>query len=102
MFEDVYYENNLIATHADITDEAQTLYVPKIGTTAIDGERKDHSSTADSSVTIVDSVAYQNLVQGQTYRVTGKLMDKATGKALVIDGKEVTAVTEFTAAGTEE
>ena len=101
MFEDVYYENNLIATHADITDEAQTLYVPKIGTTAIDGERKDHSATADSSVTIVDSVAYQNLVQGQTYRVTGKLMDKATGKALVIDGKEVTAVTEFTAAGTE-
>lgn len=101
MFENVYYENNLIATHADITDEAQTLYVPKIGTTAIDGERKDHSSTADSSVTIVDSVAYQNLVQGQTYRVTGKLMDKATGKALVIDGKEVTAVTEFTAAGTE-
>ena len=101
MFENVYYENNLIATHADITDEAQTLYVPKIGTTAIDGERKDHNSTADSSVTIVDSVAYQNLVQGQTYRVTGKLMDKATGKALVIDGKEVTAVTEFTAAGTE-
>ena len=101
MFENVYYENNLIATHADITDEAQTLYVPKIGTTAIDGERKDHSSTADSSVTIVDSVAYQNLVQGQTYRVTGKLMDKATGKALVIDGKEVTAVTEFTASGTE-
>lgn len=101
MFENVYYENNLIATHADITDEAQTLYVPKIGTTAIDGERKDHNSTADSSVTIVDSVAYQNLVQGQTYRVTGELMDKATGKALVIDGKEVTAVTEFTAAGTE-
>ena len=101
MFENVYYENNLIATHADITDEAQTLYVPKIGTTAIDGERRDHNSTADSSVTIVDSVAYQNLVQGQTYRVTGKLMDKATGKALVIDGKEVTAVTEFTAAGTE-
>ena len=101
MFENVYYENNLIATHADITDEAQTLYAPKIGTTAIDGERKDHNSTADSSVTIVDSVAYQNLVQGQTYRVTGKLMDKATGKALVIDGKEVTAVTEFTAAGTE-
>ena len=101
MFENVYYENNLIATHADITDEAQTLYVPRIGTTAIDGERKDHNSTADSSVTIVDSVAYQNLVQGQTYRVTGKLMDKATGKALVIDGKEVTAVTEFTAAGTE-
>ena len=101
MFENVYYENNLIATHADITDEAQTLYVPKIGTTAIDGERKDHNSTADSSVTIVDSVAYQNLVQGQTYRVTGKLMDKATGKALVVDGKEVTAVTEFTAAGTE-
>lgn len=101
MFENVYYENNLIATHADITDEAQTLYVPKIGTTAIDGERKDHNSTADSSVTIVDSVAYQNLVQGQNYRVTGKLMDKATGKALVIDGKEVTAVTEFTAAGIE-
>ena len=101
MFEQVYYENNLIATHADIEDEAQTLYVPKIQTTALDGERHDHNSVADKSVTIVDTVAYQNLVQGQKYKVTGKLIDKSTGKALVIGGKEVTAETEFIAEGTE-
>lgn len=101
MFEQVYYENNLIATHVDIEDEAQTLYVPKIQTTALDGERHDHNSVADKSVTIVDTVAYQNLVQGQKYKVTGKLIDKSTGKALVIGGKEVTAETEFIAEGTE-
>lgn len=101
MFEQVYYENNLIATHADIEDEAQTLYVPKIQTTALDGERHDHNSVADKSVTIVDTVSYQNLVQGQKYKVTGKLIDKSTGKALVIGGKEVTAETEFIAEGTE-
>lgn len=101
MFEQVYYENNLIATHADIEDEAQTLYVPKIQTTALDGERHDHNSVADKCVTIVDTVAYQNLVQGQKYKVTGKLIDKSTGKALVIGGKEVTAETEFIAEGTE-
>ncbi len=101
MFEQVYYENNLIATHADIEDEAQTLYVPKIQTTALDGERHDHNSVADKSVTIVDTVVYQNLVQGQKYKVTGKLIDKSTGKALVIGGKEVTAETEFIAEGTE-
>lgn len=101
MFEQVYYDNNLIATHADIEDEAQTLYVPKIQTTALDGERHDHNSVADKCVTIVDTVAYQNLVQGQKYKVTGKLIDKSTGKALVIGGKEVTAETEFIAEGTE-
>ena len=101
MFEDLYYENNLIGTHADIEDEAQTLYVPKIGTTAIDAERKDQNSTADKSVTIVDTVAYQNLVQGKTYKVTGKLMDKETGKPLQINGKEVTATSEFVAESTE-
>lgn len=101
MFEQVYYENNLIATHADIEDEAQTLYVPKIQTTALDGERHDHNSVADKRVTIVDTVVYQNLVQGQKYKVTGKLIDKSTGKALVIGGKEVTAETEFIAEGTE-
>ncbi|HHD1574862.1 TPA: sortase [Enterococcus faecium] len=39
----------------------------------------------------------QNLIVGKEYTVTGKLMDKETGKALLVDGKEVTASAKFTA-----
>ncbi|MFS1285852.1 VaFE repeat-containing surface-anchored protein [Enterococcus lactis] len=48
-------------------------------------------------VTIVDEVSYEGLVAGKEYRVEGTLMDKTTGKPLMVDGKEVTANAKFTA-----
>ena len=40
---------------------------------------------------------YKNLLPGTQYQVTGVLMDKATGKPLLVKGKEVTAKTAYTA-----
>ena len=49
-------------------------------------------------MTLIDEVSYSNLTAGQEYIVTGKLMDKSTGKALLnSDGKEITASATFTA-----
>ena len=48
-------------------------------------------------VTLVDTVTYKNLKVGQTYKLSGVLMDKATGGALLVDGAEITAETEFVA-----
>ena len=46
---------------------------------------------------LIDTVSYSNLVPGKEYVVKGILMDKATGKALLVNGKEVTAEKKFTA-----
>lgn len=85
-----------LAKHTDLSDEGQTLYVPEIGTQAKSLDGSDLvAAIADAG--IVDTVAYKNLVPGQSYRVSGVLMDRSTGKPLVIPGMEgnVTAETVF-------
>ncbi|MCI8714155.1 MAG: VaFE repeat-containing surface-anchored protein, partial [Ruminococcus sp.] len=69
---------------------------PEIGTTAVDKETKTHEAVAARKVTIVDTVAYKNLVVGQEYTVKGVLMDKATGRELFVGGRKVTSEASFT------
>ena len=45
---------------------------------------------------IVDTVTYKGLIPGQEYTVKGTLMDKSTGKELLVDEKPVTAEKKFT------
>ncbi len=97
VFEDLYYEDLLLTTHADLEDEEQTIYFPEIGTTATNDKTGDHTALAETEVTLTDTVSYTGLAAGKTYTVTGTLMDKETGKAIQVDGKDVTANAEFTA-----
>lgn len=96
-FESVSSEDKQLTTHADINDGGQTVEFPKVGfhTTAM-GEA-DHKNDALSNVTINDTVAYTNLTVGKTYTVKGVLMDKATGKPVLVNGKQVTAEKTFAA-----
>ena len=96
VFEELYHEDLKLAVHADIDDEDQTIFFPEIGSTAKDSDTEDHIANADSEVTLIDTVAYKNLVPAQEYRVVGTLMDKKTGEPLEADGKPVTAETVFT------
>lgn len=98
VFESLLHEGKLVATHHDINDEKQTVTVsnPEIGTTAKFEDGKEEA-TESEKMTIVDIVEYKDLVVGKTYIVKGILMDKSTGKPLLINGKEVVAETEFTA-----
>ena len=95
VFEDLYRENVLLATHADINDEGQTIKVknPEIGTKATADGKKE--ITADK-ITITDVVSYKDLTPGKEYKLTGVLMNKATNDKLLIDGKEITAEATFT------
>lgn len=70
--------------------------VPVIGTTATDKADGDKKIEPLSTATIVDKVCYNNLKPGKEYELTGRLMDKATGGPLLVDGKEVTATKTFT------
>ena len=100
-FEDLYKEDHHVATHTDINDEDQDVKYPDIRTHALDKENGLNESVADESVTIVDTVSYTNLTVGNTYTITGKLMDKETGEPLLVDGQEVTVSKEFTPEETE-
>ena len=95
VFEDLYRENVLLATHTDINDEGQTVKIknPEIGTKATADGKKE--ITADK-ITITDVVSYKDLTPGKEYKLTGMLMNKATNDKLLIDGKEITAEATFT------
>ena len=96
VFESLYRDGKELAVHADIEDEGQTVKVkvPEIGTKATVNSKKE--ITASGEVTIKDMVSYKNLTPGKEYTVTGVLMNKATGKELLIGGKPVSATVTFT------
>lgn len=96
VFENLYREGKELSSHADIEDEGQTVTVkvPEIGTKAtVDGKKE---ITTDGEITIDDVVSYKNLTPGKKYVIKGVLMDKSTGKAFEIDGKNVTSEVIFT------
>ena len=95
-FETLTYKKIQIAVHADIEDKDQTVYIPKVRTTAIADDTKDHVTEAKKEVTIVDTVSYEGLEVDREYTVKGVLMNKATGKVITVNGKEVTAESTFT------
>lgn len=67
--------------------------IPELGTTAtIDGKKE---VGATEVFTLEDVVEYKHLVPGKEYTVKGVLMDKATGKELLIDGKKITSEATF-------
>ena len=68
--------------------------IPEIETKAtVNGEK---TATAEGDITIEDIVSYKHLIPGKAYTVKGILMDKSTGKAFLIDGKELTSEVTFT------
>ena len=96
VFETLYSDGALLAAHADLEDAEQTVYIPEIHTTAKDQTTKINHTEANKTATIIDTVSYTNLLPGREYTVSGTLMDKETGKAVLADGKEITASTIFT------
>ncbi len=99
VFESITRDNQEVAVHADIKDKGQTVRVasPEIGTMATDKADGDKTLAYNQNVTLVDEVKYQDLTPGQTYDIQGTVMDKSTGKALVVNGKTVVATGSFTA-----
>ena len=104
-FESLSYNDNEIASHADVNDSGQTVIItkPKLSTTATDALDGDNNLIGEDNATIVDTVHYMNVTPGKTYKVSGTLYEKVTDKdgkvtkkqLLDADGNPVTAETEF-------
>ncbi len=95
-FETLDYNGVSLVIHADIEDVDQTIHIPEIWTTAVDADNKTHTLTYKDRVTVVDTVAYKNLIPGRTYVVEGTLYNAETGEIYKdVEGKTYTAATEF-------
>ena len=96
-FEKLHREGTELAVHEEIKDREQSIDFPNpsIGTWAVN--KADHTQVLDplDEITIRDYVKYENLIVGKTYTIKGKLMDKATNRPLLIDGKEITQEVTF-------
>lgn len=97
VFETLYTEGKEVGVHADIEDDAQTVYLPKIRTNAKDAVTEIDHTEALPKAKIIDTVSYSSLLPGKEYTVIGTLMNKKTGEPVLIDGKKVTAGTTFVA-----
>ena len=99
VFESLYRDNRLLATHADINDEGQTVRItqPKIGTTATN--KADDSKVLEplTTVTVKDAVKYSDLIVGKEYTVSGDLRLKETGEVLLDNGNKVSSTVTFVA-----
>ena len=94
-FETLKNDGIELAVHADIEDEGQSVNVPKIATSAVDGKDGDKELLAEESACIVDEVTYEGLIPGKEYVLTGCLMDRVTGESLMRDGSPLAVTTSL-------
>ena len=96
-FERVTTDGTDVAVHADIEDDDQTVQIPKISTSAIDGQTLNKVGAGVELGTFVDTMTYENLIPGYNYVASGTLVNRKTGEELKDkDGNLVTGETEFT------
>jgi len=94
--------NRYRGIHYDLNDVEQTVYVPKIGTTAtIGGEKAIYLGSKEvRNITITDKLSYKGLEPGRTYRAEAALY-KTDGTQITRNGKPVIAMLEFTPKSSE-
>ena len=95
-FESCLYDGKEIAVHHDIDSEEQTVHIPEIETKLTNDKTGTHEALAEKEMSLTDTVPYHNLIPGKEYTMKGVLMDKATGKELLINGEKVTKEVTFT------
>ena len=97
-FETLIKEGNVVVRHEDINDTDQTIEFlnPKIGTEASDGRTGNKYIESGKNAVIKDRIHYSGLMKGYTYEIKGVLMDKSSGRELLVNGESIAASIEFT------
>ena len=72
--ERVRYKGAEIAVHLDLSDEKQTVRIPRGKTNAVDKDTGIKNSPAAKRRVVKDEFTYENLLPGETYRFTGRVM----------------------------
>ena len=95
VFEQLYHDDKLVATHEDLSSDSQSLSIPKIGTVATSPEG---TKTLDAATDqrIIDTVRYEGLEPGANYLISGVIHlrdERGNDAGLLVDaeGKPVAA-----------
>ena len=85
IFESLYREEALIASHADIADENQTVSVvpSTLMTRARDSADGDKSVAPAEGVAVADRIVARDVVPGENYSIVGLLVDREDARPLL-------------------
>lgn len=95
VFETLYFGDEIMTSHEDIDDEAQTIEIVSLKTIATNNLTGEKTLPHDSYAEIKDVVKYC-LKPGVEYTIKGVLMNKENGESVKIDDEPVTDVITFT------
>ena len=78
VYETLLKDDEVVLEHHERDNSEQTVSTtkPRIATTALDESDGDHEILNDAEVHVIDTVAFENLSPGKSYRVIGTLMKK--------------------------
>ena len=101
-FEHIRRNGITLALHENMDDGEQTVTIPSVETEFTDAaghhtaSEPEGDDTQSSTITLVDTVTYSNLIEGKTYTLHGIVMDKTTGEPLrAPDGSAIESSTDF-------
>ncbi len=87
--------NNVVVKGGTVSDKRGEE--PGIGTKAYEAETGEDWISPGQTVTILDEVDYRGLEEGESYTLTGVLMDAQTGEVIIENEHIVSAEQSFTA-----
>ena len=103
VFEDMYQDKIKIATHTDITDKEQSIYIPKITTKLTGTDSKQKIFYPNEKIRVKDTMQYENFFKGKVYYAKGEIVNDKTGKVIkrsegnfIADEKNGEASLDFT------
>ena len=78
VYETLLKDDEVVLEHHERDNSEQTVSTtkPRIATTALDESDGDHEILNDAEVHVIDTVAFENLSPGKSYRIIGTLMKK--------------------------
>lgn len=95
-FEDVTHNGISIASHAELSDEWQTLEKVELKTTAIDKNTGTRVMTLTEDIPVMDKVEFNNLKVGDKYIIEGSIMQGDGTPLLDKSGNPVVVEVPFT------
>ncbi len=102
VYEYLYQDDVKISEHTDPEDVKQQFRItaPAMGTTAVSKANGTHEADTAENTVIRDKVEYKDIIPG-SYILKGILMDRESGKPLLINGEKITAEKEIEISETE-
>ena len=90
VFEEMYYDGQLIFEHKNINDQGQQTDFMKLRTNMSDDNTKDKVAVKKQNDVVVDILTFEDVPLGSKITFNGKLMDKKTQQVMKSNNTDIT------------